>query len=79
MGIVLTAFFLVCVALVSPSDATTFLLDDADSSDIHVLRKGVFEKYVPESDQLPEVQSSADWYSGQRDHLGFASIIEHPN
>jgi uncharacterized protein len=52
---------------------------DAESSAIHVFHKGVFEKYAPESDQLPEVPTSAEWYSGQRDHLGFASITEHPN
>ena len=52
---------------------------DAASSDIHVFHHGVFEKYVPESDQLPEVRSSTEWYSGQREHLGFASITERPN
>ncbi|MDA0283151.1 MAG: DUF2309 domain-containing protein [Planctomycetota bacterium] len=51
---------------------------DAESSDIRVFHKGVFKKYIPESDRLPEVHSSTEWYSGQRVHLGFASIIDHP-
>ena len=51
---------------------------DADSSDIHLFHNGVFEKYRPESDRLPEVESSAVWYSGFREHLGFASIPERP-
>ncbi len=51
---------------------------DAESSDIHLFHKGVFEEYVPESDELPEVRSSAEWYSDKRDHLGFASIFEKP-
>ena len=52
---------------------------DSESSDIHLFSNGVFEKYVPESDQLPEVTTSADWYSNQREHLGFASILEQPS
>ena len=37
---------------------------------------GKYEPYVPESQQLPEVESSIDWYRGQRGLLGFASIME---
>ncbi|GAA4454688.1 DUF2309 domain-containing protein [Novipirellula rosea] len=37
---------------------------------------GKYEPYVPGSQQLPEVESSIDWYRGQRGLLGFASIME---
>ncbi|MGE0756865.1 MAG: DUF2309 domain-containing protein [Pirellulaceae bacterium] len=45
---------------------------DPHSSSIHVLKKGCFEPYVPDTDSLPEVERSVDWYRGWRDHLGFA-------
>jgi uncharacterized protein YbcC (UPF0753/DUF2309 family) len=45
---------------------------DARTSQIHVYRNDQFEPYVPESDDLPEVEWSSDWYRGWRDHLGFA-------
>jgi uncharacterized protein len=51
---------------------------DPESSNIRVFRNGVFETYIPESGQLPEVQSSGEWYGGKREHLGFASIAKHP-
>jgi uncharacterized protein YbcC (UPF0753/DUF2309 family) len=37
---------------------------------------GGFVDYQPETLDLPEVESSAVWYRGRRDHLGFASIRE---
>ncbi|EMI16162.1 hypothetical protein RMSM_06916 [Rhodopirellula maiorica SM1] len=37
---------------------------------------GNYESYMPESPQLPEVESSIDWYRGQRGSLGFASITD---
>jgi uncharacterized protein len=47
-----------------------------DSSQIRLFRDGAFEPYSPESEELPQVNASVDWYRGQRDHLGFASIRE---
>jgi hypothetical protein len=35
---------------------------------------GRFEPYEPESRELPSAASSIEWYRGQRDHLGYASI-----
>jgi uncharacterized protein YbcC (UPF0753/DUF2309 family) len=49
---------------------------DPETSAIQVYSGGVFEPYVAESGELPEVESSIKWYRGQRDHLGFASIRE---
>ncbi|MEX2315665.1 MAG: DUF2309 domain-containing protein [Pirellulales bacterium] len=43
-------------------------------SEIRLFRQGKFERYTPETDQLPEVESSVAWYRGWRDHLGFASV-----
>ena len=45
-----------------------------DSSEIHVLRNGRFERFEPETTELPVAESSAAWYRGWRDHLGFAVI-----
>lgn len=50
---------------------------DAETSAIELYRKGVFEPYVPETTDLPEVSTSIDWYRGQREHLGFASIASN--
>jgi uncharacterized protein YbcC (UPF0753/DUF2309 family) len=47
---------------------------DPAASMIHSFRKGQFERYIPHTDELPEVASSVDWYRGWRDHLGFASV-----
>jgi uncharacterized protein YbcC (UPF0753/DUF2309 family) len=47
---------------------------DPDSSEIQVLRHDGFQPYEPETDRLPQAASSLDWYSGRRDHLGFAEI-----
>ncbi len=47
---------------------------DPDSAEIHVFHKGEFQLYNPETTQLPQVESSYEWYRGQRDHLGFAQI-----
>jgi uncharacterized protein YbcC (UPF0753/DUF2309 family) len=48
------------------------------SSQIHLFSKGKFERYTPENDELPEVQSSVAWYRGWREHLGFASVSRLP-
>jgi uncharacterized protein YbcC (UPF0753/DUF2309 family) len=47
---------------------------DPETAEIQLFRNGAFEPYTPESDHLPEVPWSADWYRGWRDHLGFARI-----
>ncbi|MBA3482146.1 MAG: DUF2309 family protein, partial [Pirellulales bacterium] len=41
---------------------------------LHLRRNGRFVRYWPETDELPEVESSIDWYRGWRDHLGYAVI-----
>jgi uncharacterized protein YbcC (UPF0753/DUF2309 family) len=48
---------------------------DPDRPRILVLRKGRYERHVPETMDLPVVQASVDWYRGWRDHLGYASIV----
>jgi uncharacterized protein YbcC (UPF0753/DUF2309 family) len=54
---------------------------DPANSEIHLFRKGSFERYMPEANELPEVESSVAWYRGWREHLGFVSVstlpIEH--
>ena len=52
---------------------------DPDTGQIRRYTKGEFVPYRPESTQLPVVASSADWYHGHREHLGFASILAHRN
>lgn len=50
---------------------------DPDTSTIHRYLHHHFERYMPEHMELAEVNSSMEWYRGQRDHLGFATIKEH--
>ncbi|MEQ8636597.1 DUF2309 domain-containing protein [Gimesia maris] len=50
---------------------------NAETSQIHIFRNGDFERYEPETNELPVTNSSIDWYRGWRDHLGFASIRDH--
>jgi uncharacterized protein YbcC (UPF0753/DUF2309 family) len=45
-----------------------------NSSEVHVYRNGAFHLHLAETDALPCVASSLDWYRGWRDHLGFAMI-----
>lgn len=47
---------------------------DPDSSRIHLFRNNRFEVYEPETNDLPVVSSSIDWYRGWRDHLKPALI-----
>lgn len=47
---------------------------DPETSRIHLLRDGSFESFKSQVTSLPTAKSSADWYRGWRDHLGFASI-----
>ncbi|MCM2369361.1 DUF2309 domain-containing protein [Aporhodopirellula aestuarii] len=51
-------------------------LIDPQTSSILRYRNGRFEPYAPETTEIPTVDSSTDWYRGNRDHLGFASINE---
>ena len=48
---------------------------DPDAGTLQVYRQGRFEPYVPETSELPVAPTSLDWYRGQRDHLGFASVV----
>ena len=50
---------------------------DPNSPAIYRYFGGEFVRYAPESPELPIVESSIDWYRGQRDHLGFASIGQY--
>src|SRR4029078_6663855 len=48
---------------------------DPNSPTIQLYRRGRFERYECETNDLPVVKSSVDWYRGWRDHLGYASIV----
>jgi uncharacterized protein YbcC (UPF0753/DUF2309 family) len=52
---------------------------DTSTSEILVYRDGEFESYEGQSNELPIVSSSTDWFRGSREHLGFASIIDNRN
>ncbi|MCA9221717.1 MAG: DUF2309 domain-containing protein [Planctomycetales bacterium] len=47
---------------------------DPHTPEIHVLHGGKFERYRPESRELPQASSSIEWYRGWRGHLNFAEI-----
>ena len=47
---------------------------DADSNRILVYRDDEFHVYAPSITDLPKAPTSADWYRGWREHLGFAQI-----
>lgn len=47
---------------------------DANSNSIQVFSDNQFHPYQPTSADLPHVATSADWYRGWREHLGFAQI-----
>ncbi|TWU21565.1 hypothetical protein Pla52o_37520 [Novipirellula galeiformis] len=49
---------------------------DPETSTLLRYVKGKYEPFVPESTELAEVDSSIQWYRGQRGHLDFASIKE---
>jgi uncharacterized protein YbcC (UPF0753/DUF2309 family) len=51
---------------------------DPASNQLHVFTRGQFEPYQPTRDKLPLVDSSADWYRGRREHLGYAAIRPSP-
>jgi uncharacterized protein YbcC (UPF0753/DUF2309 family) len=48
---------------------------DPHADRIQLFRRGRFEPYHPESEDLPQVRASIDWFRGWRDHLGLASIV----
>ena len=50
---------------------------DPASNKIQLFRDGAFQPYSTETQELPVVASSIDWYRGWRDHLGFAVVEPH--
>ena len=51
---------------------------DPASAKIHLFRNNSFEPYHAKKRELPEVDTSIDWYRGWRDHLGYALIDQTP-
>ncbi|KAA5546086.1 DUF2309 domain-containing protein [Roseiconus nitratireducens] len=51
-------------------------LIDPETSSIMRYVDRQFEPYTPSSNDLPQVESSIDWYRGTRTNLGFASIVD---
>jgi len=49
---------------------------EAHSATIHRYFRGDFVPYHAASEKLPVVRSSVEWYGGNRDYLGFASIAK---
>lgn len=45
-----------------------------DTKEILIYRNDEFTPYTPITTELPQADSSTDWYRGWRDHLGFAQI-----
>ncbi len=62
------------IAAMCRNEWVQLALLDPHSAAIHFFCQGRFEPYHPTSTQLPSVPSSADWYRGSRDHLGYAEI-----
>ncbi len=50
---------------------------EMETGTIHRFVNGGFELWTTDISELTEVDSSAAWYGGQREHLGFATIREH--
>jgi uncharacterized protein YbcC (UPF0753/DUF2309 family) len=50
---------------------------DPSSDRLHLLEGDRFAPYAPTTAELPHSATSADWYRGWRDHLGFAVITGH--
>jgi uncharacterized protein len=48
------------------------------SEEIQVFADGGFRVYQADTNQLAKVSSSAEWYRGWRDHLGFTAIASSP-
>lgn len=50
------------------------------SDSIHLLQRHQFVRYAPSLNPLQAVQTSQDWYRGQRGNLGFAQVLgSYPN
>ncbi|MCA9081068.1 MAG: DUF2309 family protein, partial [Planctomycetaceae bacterium] len=49
---------------------------DPETSELHAFEQGEFRPYRPRSSDLPETDSSLDWYQGSREHRPCASIRE---
>lgn len=49
---------------------------DPRTSAIQEFRDGEFRPYQPRSCDLPQVDSSRQWYQQRREHLGFVSVME---
>jgi hypothetical protein len=47
---------------------------DPESDRLFVFEQGGFQPYEPGKSELPIVETSADWYTGLRDHLPPARI-----
>lgn len=47
---------------------------NATTNHVHRFVRDEFVLYAPHEREIPSVTSSLQWYGGQRDHLGFASI-----
>jgi uncharacterized protein YbcC (UPF0753/DUF2309 family) len=50
---------------------------DPDGPDTYLHVDGTFRPHHPDSLRLPRVVRSADHYTGERGHLGFAEIVAH--
>lgn len=44
------------------------------SAELQIYRHGKWEIYQPETNELPEVNNSTEWYRGWRDNLGYALV-----
>lgn len=66
------------IARLTNGDWVQLAVLDASTSQIHRYCRGRFVPYEPESRDLATVNSSLEWYRGQRDHLAFVSIREQP-
>lgn len=52
---------------------------DAATSYVHRYVRGEFVLYAPEERRIPIVNSSLEWYGGNREHLSPASILTPPS
>ncbi len=67
------------IAQLANGDWVQLAVFDAETSSIHRYVSGQFVAYQPETDELPTSETSIQWYWGEREHLGFASIIPTGN
>ncbi len=45
-----------------------------ESNELMHFKQGNWVRFEPDAKELPVVERSSDWYRGQREHLGFATI-----